>query len=515
MIVALLLWLASAQEVGVLRISVVLIDADGNATPIPRAQLQISDNPTSREPWRVRTGADGTVEITLPAGHYTVESDLPVTLGGRQFSWTQMLDVPGGRDTILRLTSANADVAAGTAGTPADARATHADGAVILNKWQRSLAEIWTPTRHATAFVIDARGLIATNDRTIGEVTDVEVEFTATTGGADRLKVPGRVIASDRLQGVSIIRVNPETVASRQPIAPRCGEAPPEVQREQKVVALIAPILEPRNAIMGTASHAGSQSFRVDWRLDGGSAGGPVFAADGAAIGIAVADDEQDRSRRKDSYVIPLTNACSVMAKAEKQMAGAAPAAIALRTEAGLPRTRSARISDAARKTRLQPPLIRADEFDITLATPAMIGGDASLSSPRTFFGYWTPYVMNAPQVLLVRVSPQFEESFWKMLARGAAATQGVALPPMPGFNANFMRMRAFCGGAEVTPIHRFIVETDVRGRSLREGLYVFALTDFGAHCSSVRLDLFSAKSPNKADSRTIEAEVFAALRGA
>ena len=521
-----MLWQAAlAQEGGLLRISVVLTDADGNATPIPRAQLLISDNPSSREPWRVRTGADGTVEIKLPAGNYTVESDLPITLGGRRFTWTQMLDVAAGRDTVLALTATNADVEAATGGSSSDPRATHADGAAILNKWQGSIAEIWTPSRHATGFVVDARGLVATNDRALPGATDVEVEFASKT---DRVKVPGRVVASDRLQGVSLIWVNPSITASRSPIAPKCNAPPPPVSREDKVVALIAPILEPRNAILGTASHGDSQSFRVDWRLDPGSAGAPVFAADGTAIGIAVEDDEKDRPTRKDSYVIPLNNVCTVLSMAEQKMAGAIPPpATALRTEAGLPRTRIATVSDPKARTRLQPPLIPADEFDISLATPAMIGADANIGSPRSFFGYWTPYVLNAPQVLFVRVSPQLEESFWRLLARGAAATQGMVLPPMPSFSANFLRLRAFCGASEVTPIQRFIIETEIQGRHpnaqsprvggpgrrLREGLYVFAVTDFGEQCASVRIDLFSAKSPNKPDSRTIEAKVFDALR--
>jgi len=522
-IVALLLWLAvSIQGTGLLRISVVLTDANGNATPIPRAQLLISDNPTSREPWRVRTGPDGTVEIKLPAGNYTVESDLPVTLAGRNFSWTQMLDIVAGRDTVLALTVANADVEAAAAGTPANTRATYADGAAILSKWQGSLAEIWSPSRHATGFVVDERGLVATNDRTLGDATDVEVEFTVKDRPGDRTKVPGRVIASDRLQGVSIIWINPEATTSRQPIAPDCTASPLEIEHEQKVVALAAPILEARSAIQGTASHATSQSFRVDWRLDPGSAGGPVFTAEGAPIGIAVGDDanererDRDRSRQKDSYVIPLNNVCAVIALAEKKMAAAgAPPATSLRTETGLPRTRMATIADPKAKPRLQPPVIPADEFDITLATPAMIGAEPSTWSPRSFFGYWTPYVVNAPQVLFVRVSPQFEESLWKMLARGAAATQGVALPPLRSFSANFQRLRAFCGGAEVLPIQRLMIDTEIQGRGVREGLYVFALTDFGAHCSSVRLDLFSGKSPTKADSRTIEVEVFTKIADA
>jgi hypothetical protein len=75
--------------------------------------------------------------------------------------------------------------------------------------------------------------------------------------------------------------------------------------------------------------------------------------------------------------------------------------------------------------------------------------------------------------------------------------------------------MRAYCGGAEVTPIHRFIIEMPIEGRKpVREGLYVYALTDFGLHCPSVRVELFSEKSPNKADSRTIDPKLFTQIAG-
>ena len=155
-----------------------------------------------------------------------------------------------------------------------------------------SIAEIWTPTAHATGFVIDARGLIATYDRTIGDATDVEVEFGGPAAGAtDRVKVAGRVLASDRTQGVTIIWIHPEAIASRPPIAPACpAVAQPLVTHDQKVVALIAPMLEPKSAVLGSASRPDAQSFRADWRLDAGSAGGPVFAADGTAIGITVGE---------------------------------------------------------------------------------------------------------------------------------------------------------------------------------------------------------------------------------
>ena len=51
---------------------------------------------------------------------------------------------------------------------------------------------------------------------------------------------------------------------------------------------------------------------------------------------------------------------------------------------------------------------------------------EAGAAGQRADFGTWTEYVRDADRVLLVRISPQFEESLWKLLARGAAATQGM-----------------------------------------------------------------------------------------
>lgn len=501
-----------AQETGVLRVRVILTDASGAAIPIPRAQLLISDNPATAEPKRVRTGPDGTVDVTLPAGNYTIESDVPVRLGGRGFTWTQMLDVTAGKPTVLTLDARNAEVAANLDDPGAiEARATGADASALLHKWQSSLAGIWTPTRHATGFVVDARGLIATNDRTIGDATDVEVEFAG-------VKVAGRVLAADRLQGIAIVRVDPAVVANRPPLAPACPAASAlAVEHDQPVVTLIAPMLEPRIAVPGTAMRPTLQSFRVDWQLDPGSTGSPVFTADGAAIGITVAGEERDveraRDRRRESYVIPLSNACAVIAAAEQKMSGAKPPPPdARRTEAGLPHTRPARIA-GAKSPPLPTPLIAADNFDISLMTPAMIAADHGLASPRSFLGYWASYVANAPQVLFVRVTPQFEESFWKMLARGAASTQGVALPPMASFRASFLRLRAFCGDQEVEPIRRLIIETPVQGRdAIREGFYVFAPSDFGTHCGTVKIDVFSEKSPSRADRKAIDPAIFTRL---
>ena len=85
-LVALVLALMTVQDTGVLHIRVVLDDATGTATPIPRVVLLVSDNPATAEPRRVRTSADRSIEIKLRPGSYTIESDQAVAFGGNAYA---------------------------------------------------------------------------------------------------------------------------------------------------------------------------------------------------------------------------------------------------------------------------------------------------------------------------------------------------------------------------------------------------------------------------------------------
>src|SRR5215203_6685184 len=66
---------AAGQELRVLHIKVTVPDADGRPRPVPRHALLISDNPASAAPRRVVTSLEGTVDVRLRSGNYTIESD--------------------------------------------------------------------------------------------------------------------------------------------------------------------------------------------------------------------------------------------------------------------------------------------------------------------------------------------------------------------------------------------------------------------------------------------------------
>jgi hypothetical protein len=75
---------------------------------------------------------------------------------------------------------------------------------------------------------------------------------------------------------------------------------------------------------------------------------------------------------------------------------------------------------------------------------------------------------------------------------RGANA--GVSIPPIKRIRSGFGRLRAFCGDAEVTPIHPFKIEQQFPGQDdvVYEGLYVFAPDALTPQCGTVKLMIYS-----------------------
>jgi hypothetical protein len=498
--------LLTAQDTGLLRIRVAMADASGLVTPLPRLVVLVSDDPPSAEPRRVRTSADGTIELKLTAGRYLVELDEPVSFRGRAYTWTQIVQVSAGRDTVLELDGNNAD-------TAASARI-NADSATLLGAWRDSVVEIWTPTRHASGFVIDAKGLIATSHRAVEGHSTVEVEITS---AKDRIKVPGRVLLSERTSGAAFVWVNPRAIAATRPVDPGCSVK----ERDQPgykdpVTTIGSSILSPKELADGRVTKVTPQAIFSDMRIGSDSQGGPVFAESGAFLGISSLDDSDSDRRWSDAWIVPVERVCETMTAAVTKMSGPAPDDTRLPIEpasaiAGKPAAMTTKPQPA---TKILPPVIKASDFDITVftSTQAMevAAGPAGM---RTDFGAWSQYLRDVPPVLLVRISPQFEESLWKTLARGAAYTQGVALPPLKSFTANFLRMRAYCGDTEVVPIHPFIIEHEVPDRPpIREGLYVFERSAFG-QCQTIRVSLFSEKSPESADIKEIDPKLFAQLK--
>jgi S1-C subfamily serine protease len=515
---------ASGQPLSVLHVSVTAADAEGKATPLPRHALLISDNPASAPPRRIVTRLDGTADVSLPPGNYTVESERSTAFQGKAYLWTQIVDIFEGRDTTLVLTADNAEVEpAGSAATTATVES-ELNPSALLIQWQDSLVRVWTPTTHASGFVIDARGLVATNQRGIGTATSVEVQLS------QAVKVEGNVLATDPVRDVAVLWIDPKVLASVRPVPLGCGLQPkPSLDGGQEVSAIGTSLHDQKDVTPGTVTRVESRTIAADFALASGSAGGPVFAADGRVVGMTRVADGKDDGRRAGSGIASVEDVCEVVASAEKKMAGAAPPHAHLPVEPARPVPAEA-LKDAVlrRAGSLNPYQMSSSDFDIALITPVMVFGaqyrperpggrpnDSGTRAPDTGqpfvrplmdFSNWSEYVADVPPVLLVRVTPRLVEGFWMTVARAAARTRGVSLPPIKHVRSGFSRMRAFCGSAEVTPIHPFKLEQRISdSEAIYEGLYVFDLAAFGPQCGTVKLTLYSEKEPEKGDTRVVD----------
>jgi len=515
----------AAQELSVLHIKVVLLDADRKAMPVPHHALLISDNPATATPRRVVTGADGTADVRLRPGNYTVESDQPVAFRGKAYQWTQTLDIVAGRDRTLELTADNAEAADVTAATPTGDSPIEADPSFLLPRWEASVVSIWTPIAHASGFVIDANGLVATSRRAVGNATSVEVQLTRS------VKVAGTVLASDPARDVAVFRIDPTVAAMVRPLPLECAQAPkPRVAGGQKIFTIGATPLESNDMTSGTVSRVETHAITSDLRVAAGSEGGPVFAADGVLVGISSPAEDSDARRRSDSRIVPIADACEVVAAAEKKARDAAPPGAAhLPVEPPRPFPADALNNDAQhRAVAVSPYQLSSSDFDILFITPALLaasryqvdqavrrertGGagaaDVSYGVPRQVidFGNWSDYVANVSAVLLVRATPRLVEGFWTKVARGAAQTQGMALPPMTHVASGFARMRVLCGDREVAPIHPFTLQSRAsETETIDEGLYVFDPDALAPSCAGMKLVMYSQKQPDRADTRVID----------
>jgi hypothetical protein len=329
---------------------------------------------------------------------------------------------------------------------------------------------------------------------------------------------------------VAILRVDPSAVGSVTPLSLGCGTmASAQPQKGQKVFAIDTPLVMPKAVSPGALGRVGPHSLETDLDLESSTAGGPAFSADGTLLGLTSIVDGSDE-RRPYYRVIRTGDICAVLASAGKAMASTpAPSGAHLPVEPAEAIPLDTLEAAANRHAGTRTPFQTSSTFEVALLTPVRIYAARNRIRPKSLpsrtmrnqsadpealrreeglfdFGRWTDYFAGYPPVLLVRVTPRLKEGFWTTIARGAAQTQGVALPPIRRVTSGFSRLQAFCGETEVQPIQPFALEREVAPETTTtEGLYVFDPKGLGPECGRVRLVLYSKKSPDKGDTLVLD----------
>ena len=289
LVAAALLLNAVAQQPAILRIRITIVDADQQTRPVPRHALLISENPTSAAPQRVMTALDGTAEISLRPGNYTVESDQPLIFQGKAYEWAQTLDVPRRPDDVARVHRRQRAGRSGRRGArrppPVPARAGNASA--LLLDWQNSVVTIWSPTKLGAGFLIDARGLIATNQRLVGTAKSLEVQLSPT------VKVAARVLASDPDKNVAILWIDPKAVASARPMRLGYADARASRRRRKRSSSPSARRSDDEKRLAsGTVSASPTHTILADIAWTTRTSGAPLFNAAGDVVAITTPEDD-------------------------------------------------------------------------------------------------------------------------------------------------------------------------------------------------------------------------------
>lgn len=488
---------APTAGTGVLRVTVA-IEAGGTTTPVRRHALLASDTPPSRAPWRVVTGPDGSGTLTLPAGTYTVESEEPIAFSGRTYEWRQEVTVVAGQDTLLALTSANADVGDRLPEATASGVTRALDAWDLLLRWQDSVVRVWTPTLHASGVIVGP-GLVATAQRVVGIATTVEVQVSPTD------KVAARVVATDAAREVAILAIPQALVDRRAELALGCEAAAAMLERGDRLSALSLPLRGQANTATGTVRRVKSGPLLAEFDYALGSVGGPVFASDGTMVGLTSVAEGGDDDARIETPIVSRAAICEAVTTARAARVETSTTALPVEPDTYV--TEDA-LRKAIEKKRggLAPYQVSSAGFDVSIVTPlAAHAGTQGTFGPQDF-GQWSSYVANYPSVLLVRATPRQVESLWMKVARGAAMTQGIALPPITHFAPGFARMRVLCGSRELTPVHPLVIERRISETdAIREGLFVFTPDAVGPHCGTVTIELWSEKAPDKRETVTLD----------
>src|SRR5262249_46711364 len=208
--------------------------------------------------------------------------------------------------------------------------------------------------------------------------TSVEVQLTPA------VKVAASVLVADSVRDVAILWISPTVIATVKPVPLGCQRVETRsVEKGQEIYAIGVPLSQPKDMASGTVSGVAPHGILADLLLARGTAGGPVFTADGGVVGItSVVVDENGESKRGEARVVRLNDVCDVVASAEKKMANAAPPSPAhLPVEPLWPYPMEA-LKDAAQRRAgsLSPYQISSSTFDVAFITPLMIYGSHSQS---------------------------------------------------------------------------------------------------------------------------------------
>src|SRR5215472_1457551 len=495
-------------------VRVVLVDRELNQKPVPFLLVSFKHGANSAE---VKTGLDGTAEISLPPGKYTIATPKPAELGGQHFSWSVPVTLAGAEQNV-DLTNDNAKIEETSA--PASKPAGDSSGGDLSRYFKRlknTVVTVKSETGHGTGFFVDGKGLVLTNQHVVGNSGYLAVQF-------DREhKIAARLIAADAQRDVALLWVNMAALPNAAP-APLYHSAvgKPPVQEGERVFTIGSPLTLDKIITTGIVSKVEAHTILSDININPGNSGGPLFNGDGQVVGLTTFG-AQDESGPGVSGIVRIEEALTLLEQNRSKATGTAPPGTLLPVEPLIPYP-VAGLSEALKADKFDPRpyYLEAGDFYILLSTPpsdyreqeerrlqaerthrkrnskseqADTENAGNADAPKR----WEEETGAHPAVFGIYVMPKAKEGIGSALGRSFNVASAAKLK----FKADFRSMKLFCGSTEVQPINpgRVPVTVSVRNRLIRmedstyKGIYLFSPDAVNPSCQEVKLAIYSSKS--------------------
>jgi S1-C subfamily serine protease len=265
-----------AQDSGFVAIRIGIVGPDLNVKAVPLHELRFAKD--TAQIARVRTGFDGTVRATLPAGAYRLESIEPVKLGEVAYRWVAAVQVTRGQTTDIELSNANAIVDSGAA-APTAARGR--GEFPIYGNVRDAVFRVVNGLAHGSGFLVDSSGLVATNAHVVAGASAVEVWPDSVT------RVVAQILLRDDIADLAVLWINPDVMRGRSPLslATPSGDAP-LVELGERLFAIGYPLHQERTLTSGVASSIRDGAIISDVNINHGNSGGPLLNIDGVVVGV-------------------------------------------------------------------------------------------------------------------------------------------------------------------------------------------------------------------------------------
>jgi S1-C subfamily serine protease len=517
------------------QISAFVVDNDLHVRAVPKLTLVVDSSPRNESTQvRIVTNLEGVAELSLPVGKYKVTTPNPIEFQGKKFTWEVEFAVNSTTENKLELSNDNAVIEKST--SPASPNPDN-ELRSLFKTFRDSVVTVWSEFGHGTGFLVDASGLVLTNQHVVSTSQILSVQFD------EKRKFPAVLLAADSEKDVAVLWVNMDLVPDMKSVR-LWTEIDPLPQEGEKVFTIGSPLHQQKIITSGIISKVEDRAIISDVNINPGNSGGPLFDQRGIVIGITTFGEPRS-SGPGVSGIVRIQQAFVTVKDAREKMASVKKPDLELLPVEPTDHYPIDAIKSAANQEKFdsKPYIFGVGDYDVSVISPILryryYASEVKAAKQKekrnrksaqavqgTFqplenLHGWAEYVGEYEPVLLIEARPRLRETFWSAFGRGMAAGYGYyGGPATMHFKTDFYRMKLFCGKDEVKPITpgKFPIVLDERNALVNitdatfAGLYKYPANAITDKCGQVELHIFSEKEPNNPKIKVLEGKTIHAV---